>query len=525
MAFGRVSQFCDRLHHRLSLISGWRRRGLLFALGAATVLGLPPANLWPVAFLTLPPLVWLLESATRRRDAFATGWWFAFGYLTTGLYWISNALLVFSADLWWMVPFALVGLPAMLAIYYGLALLAVHCLTGTDGDKRLARVLAIAAAFSAADMLRGVLFTGFPWNTFGALWSGVESLSQGVSVIGIYGVGVLVLIAGALPALILSPRLARSACLAAIAIPLLSLAGGMARLASAPDLAQQQADITRPGLRMVQANIPQREKWSRSLKTRNFERNLNGSQQDRPDWITAVIWPETAAAFPIERAEEEAYRLSAAAYAAPPGGYLLTGTIRWFPEQGRVHNGMVALNPQGTVLAHYDKAHLVPFGEYVPFSRYLPIDKITAGATDFTPGPGPQTLFLPGLPPVSVLICYEVIFPGAVTDPDDRPGWLLNITNDAWYGRTAGPYQHYQHARMRAIEEGLPLVRPANTGISIAFDGYGRELGRIALEQEGHLDFRLPEGLAPTVFSRLGNAAAVLMTALLLIGAIVTIRR
>ncbi|MEQ8830795.1 MAG: apolipoprotein N-acyltransferase [Alphaproteobacteria bacterium] len=510
--------FVTGLPGRLGALGPWRRRGLLFGLGAATVLGLPPVDAWPVAFLTLPMLIWLLESAQSRKQAFGTGWWFLFGYFAVGWYWISNALLVFSASLAWMIPFALIGLPGALAIYGGLALLIPHILLGPGPQRRVARVLLTVAALAGADIARGFLLTGFPWNVFGYLWSGTEALSQSAALFGVYGIGLLVLLSGALPALAANGgRKAIAALAVAVAIPLLTYAGGAVRLADAPDLAVQQADPALPGLRMVQANVPQREKWRHELRERNLQIHLLDSSEGRPDWVGAVLWPETAAAFLVEDSDD--YRAAMARYAVPENGYLITGTPRRTRQPVKaLFNSVVAIDDRSVVRARYDKAHLVPFGEYVPLAKYMPFGKVAAGEIDYSPGPGPRTIRLAGLPPVSPLICYEVIFPSAVTDPADRPAWLLNVTNDAWYGRTAGPYQHLQHARMRAVEEGLPLVRPANTGISIAFDGYGREIGRIPLETRGVLDLRLPPSLAPTVFAQWGMTLPLVMLVLLVAG-------
>jgi apolipoprotein N-acyltransferase len=497
----------------------WARALVLFGLGALTTLGLPPADFWPIAFVTLPLLLWHLEAAPTRAAAFRTGWWFGFGYFATGWYWISNALLVFSDAFWWMIPFALIGLPGALAVYLGLAALVARLIAGTGADRRLARILALTGALAAGDMLRGVLLTGFPWNVFGYLWSGTESLSQGASVIGVYGLGVAVLLSGLLPGFLPDPRARRIALPLAAAIPLAFLAFGAARLAGAPDFAAQQADTALPGMRMVQPNIPQREKWPRRYLVRNFDLHLRASADGRPDWVSHVIWPETAAAFAIEDPAFESYRAAIAARAVPPGGYLITGAPRRPRDPPALHNSIVILDETGTVRETYDKAHLVPFGEYVPLADILPIQKVTEGAVDFTPGVGPRTLALPGLPPLGPLICYEVIFPGAAVDPTDRPDWILNATNDAWYGDSAGPYQHLQHARMRAVEEGLPLVRPASTGISIAFDAHGREIGRIGLSQAGVLDFRLPPPIQETVFARAGNSIPVALAVFLLAAA------
>lgn len=510
LSAGGAAPFVTALPGRLAALGPWQRRGVLFGLGALTVLGLPPVDAWPVAFLTLPALIWMLEGAHSRKAAFGTGWWFLFGYFFVGWYWISNALLVFSASFAWMIPFALIGLPGAMAIYGGLALLVPHLLLGPGPQRRVARILLTVAALGGADILRGLLLTGFPWNTFGYLWSGTEPLSQAAALVGLYGLGLMVLLSGALPALAANGgRMAAAGLAAALLIPAMVYAAGAVRLAGAPDPVAQQADPARPGIRMVQANIPQREKWRSTFRERNLQMHLTDSVADRPDWVRTILWPETAAAFLVENSDD--YRAAMARYAVPEGGYLITGAPRRTKQPEALHNSIVAVDHHASVVATYDKAHLVPFGEYVPLGRYLPFGGVASGALDYSPGPGPRTIRLPGLPPLSPLICYEVIFPGAVTDPADRPEWLLNATNDAWYGRTAGPYQHLQHARLRAVEEGLPLVRPANTGVSIAFDAFGREIGRIPLETRGVLDFRLPPAEPPTLFSKLGMTLPLVM--------------
>lgn len=504
-------------------LSGWRRRGFLFLLGALLTLGLPPFDIWPVAFVILPFLIWLLEGAASRRSAFGVGWWFSFGYFMVGWYWISNALLVFSDAFWWMIPFALVGLPGVMAVYGGLAALAVHMAVGPGPDRRLARILLATVAFALADFARGTLLTGFPWNSFGYLWSGTEALSQAAALIGVGGLGILVLLSGFGPALCAGAGRAWVPLAASLLLPAAVFAGGAVRLGGAPNMAAYQEDTALPGIRMVQPNIPQREKWARDHRLRNFEMHLEDSAADRPDWVGTVLWPETAAAFLIE--EEEAFRTQAARFAAPDGGYLITGAPRIVRTPRALHNAIVVLNGTGAVVETYDKAHLVPFGEYVPFSEYLPIDSVAGGALNYSPGPGPRTLTLAGLPPFSPLICYEVIFPGAVIDRSDRPAWILNATNDAWYGVSTGPYQHLQHARMRAVEEGLPLVRPASTGVSVAYDAYGREIGRIPLETRGILDFRLPPALPETFYAQWGREAIAATLVLLLGFGLVALRK
>jgi apolipoprotein N-acyltransferase len=222
--------------------------------------------------------------------------------------------------------------------------------------------------------------------------------------------------------------------------------------------------------------------------------------------VNAVIWPETAATVFLDRSDD--WRAYVAA-AAPPGGLLITGTLRGDPPQGepkRYWNSLAVIDPHARIVATADKFHLVPLGEYVPLRDILGpfVGKLTAGAGDFSAGPGPVTVHAPGLPPFSPLICYEVIFPGAVTDPKDRPDWLLNVTNDGWFGRSPGPFQHFASARFRAVEEGLPLARAANTGITAMVDPFGRIVAALPLGTEGTLDVLLPAPLAPTLFARTG---------------------
>jgi apolipoprotein N-acyltransferase len=237
-----------------------------------------------------------------------------------------------------------------------------------------------------------------------------------------------------------------------------------------------------------------------------------------PGWekATHVIWSETAATWPVDRAEDGVVR-NLVAQAVPPGGWLITGAPRQSPQGAplRIWNSVVALSAAGEIAAIYDKAHLVPFGEYVPFAGVLPVAKLTHGRVDFSAGPGLETERLPRTPAYSPLVCYEVIFPGAVVAAD-RPDWLLNVTNDAWFGLSAGPHQHFASAVLRSVEEGLPLVRAANTGISAVVDPYGRVVARLDLGRRGVLDAPLPLPLPPTWFARWGNLTALAAAALAL---------
>lgn len=480
---------------RLAALSGWRRYASAFCLGSVLTLTLPPVYLFPLNFLIFPVLLWMLAGAATRRSAFLTGWWFGFGFFVIGLYWIANALLVFAAKFAWMLPFVVFGLPAVLAIYTGLA-----ALVAWKGRNHLERALLFALAWSCAEWLRGHLLTGLPWNLIGYGWTGSDAMLQLASVIGAYGVGLFVIVTACLPAAMADPSGRRRwvAPAVALVVPLVVWIAGGARLADATDTGAGA------GIRIVQSSIPQTEKWAPEHQQRNLQQFLDLSRRDRPDWVSHVIWPETAATFFLSNAPELRRLL---ATVVPPGGLLLTGAPRYEDNPYRLMNAMIVIDAAGQIIGHYDKFHLVPFGEYVPLSQYLPLPKLTAGGTGFTPGPGPRTLRLPGLPPVGPLICYEVIFPGHVVAPEDRPAWLLNLTNDAWYGKSSGPHQHLAQARVRAAEEGLPMIRAAYSGISAVIDPYGRIVQRLGLGQAGTIDARLPSGIqGTTIYTQHGGA-------------------
>ncbi|MDH3228658.1 MAG: apolipoprotein N-acyltransferase [Alphaproteobacteria bacterium] len=489
-------------------LRGWRRNAVAAGLGTVATLALPPVYLLPVLYIAFAGLVWMLPAGLRRRTAFFTGWWFGMGYFVSSLYWIGFAPVTYSIDFLWVLPFAVVGLPIILAVFHGTATL----LASLRGDGNVRRALMLALAWGATEWLRGEVLTGFPWNLAGYGWLVSDALAQSAAVFGMYGVTLLAVTAAALAAGVAGGS-ARRRWLSlglAVAIPAVAWAGGSVRLAGAPALADQM--IPGVGLRLVQANIPQREKWDRRLIRRNFNLQMSLSVDGRPDWITHIVWPETAATIDLTNNDEVR---KAVAGIVPEGGLLLTGTPRRARAPDRVWNAMIALDGSGNITAVFDKFHLVPFGEYMPLRAILPFDKITPGTLDFSAGPGPQTIDLAGLPPVSPLICYEAIFPGETVDPARRPGWLLNLTNDAWYGDTAGPHQHLAITRARAIEEGIPLVRSANTGISAVFDSYGRKIGRIGLSEQGTLDTGLPKAATSVpLYARLGDYAHLFLMAI-----------
>ena len=505
------------LKARLSGLFGWRRWAVLGAFGVLAALALPPFYLLVLLIPAFSGLLWAIESSPGPVRAFADGWWFGFGLSAAGLYWIGLSFFVDAAQYGWMTPFAIGGMAAGLALFPALAAVLSHWVFGSRRRTPLlspaGRVLVFSALWTATEWLRGWVLTGFPWNLTGSVWTVSDAMMQMAAVTGVYGLSLLAVAAAAMPAVLAegpeSPERLRSwraIALTALAVAAIGIAGA-GRLSQASN--ETVPDVR---LRLVQPNIPQDQKWKPELRRRHVLKQLamsrrppeqgQGGQGRAP---THVIWAETAVPYVIGRTPGLAKTLG---LAAPPGGLLITGAPRATPpgtKPSRLWNSLLAFDGQGRVAGTYDKFHLVPFGEYVPLRGLLPINKLTAGRQDFSPGPGLVTLALKGLPPVSPLICYEVIFPGQVA-ATNRPAWLLNLTNDGWFGRSSGPYQHFAAARLRAVEEGLALVRVANTGISAVVDGYGRTIESLGLGREGVVDSGLPAALrGRTPFSRLGG--------------------
>jgi len=493
----------QRLGGAVAALTGWRRYGLAALLGALGAAALPPVHALPLLPVALTGLIWLIDGSRRPRAAFAAGWWFGFGHFVAGLYWVSEALLVEPDKFAWLIPFAVSGIPAYLGLYTGAVALVMHR-TRVRGWRRVA---VFAASWTALEWLRGILFTGFPWNPLGLALGISDAAVQLAAVFGEYGLSFVAAFVFAAPAVLADPPAPQRWRMVGIAALLLvaTWAGGALRLASAGD-----ASVPGIVLRIVQGDIAQQMKWDPAMRDRHLARYL-GLSRTPPGPAgapTHLIWPETAVPVLFDH---DAARRQAAASIVPKGGLLLTGAIRTTVPGTRpfmAWNSLEAIDGAAQIVASYDKFHLVPFGEYLPLRPligWIGLEAVAADRADFTAGPGPRTLVLPGLPLASPLICYEAIFPGDVTDPARRPGWLLNVTNDAWFGNSAGPYQHFAIARLRAVEEGLPLVRAANTGISAVVDGYGRVTARLGLGREGVLDAALPAALAPTPFARFGE--------------------
>ena len=501
-------------------LTGWRRLCVAFLAGAIAITAFPPVSIVPILWLSFPVLIWLLDGCSTRREAAVVGWAFGFGHFATSFYWITNAFFVDSETFGVFAIPSVTLLCAGFGLYISLVCAVTHIIAPPRSDDlpddRLLvgalRVMLFGAAWVIAEWLRGWVLTGFPWNPIATVWSedltplGIPIL-QSVPLIGTYGLSLITVITFVAPAVLAyRPILARSwfIAFAPVSILLVVAVAGAVRLTFA-----EVHFLPGTKLRLVQAAISQKDKSRPSLWESHLHDHIRLSTEDRSPDVTHVIWGEAAVNFFLNVDEQN--RLLAA-QAAPEGGMLITGADRGTRSEAgqlEVYNSLYAITDHGTISAHYDKAHLVPFGEYLPLRWMVPFEKLTGGMGDFMAGPGVTTLDLRGLPAFSPLICYEVIFSGSViakSDGHQRPKWLLNLTNDAWFGLSMGPYQHLAAARLRAVEESLPLVRVANTGITALIDGFGRTLNKIDLGERGVLDVGLPRPAASfTPFGILGN--------------------
>jgi apolipoprotein N-acyltransferase len=505
---------------------GWRRRAIAFVSGAVGALALPPLSLFPLIAVPLTIAVWLIDGAQDRgsgrplgaslRAAFGAGWWIGFGYFLAGLWWVGSALLVEADKFAWALPLAVVALPAALAVFPA-AGFALARLLWSPGPLR---IFGLAFGLGVAEWARGLLFTGFPWNDLGMALGVNLTLAQAASLIGLHGLTFLSIVIFAAPATLWRVSESRlnlaPAIVAVLGLALIAAFGEFRLMAPASPTVQGVK------LRLVQPNVGQDDasfspETKQAILRRYFDLSERATSPDRLGVrdVTHLIWPESAFPFILSR---DPQALSEIVDFLGSGATLITGAA-WRDDgrPSRYFNSIEIVDRNGLSAQRYDKQHLVPFGEYMPLSSLLERAHVTQLVNipgGFEAGSGRRILHVPGLPDAMPLICYEAIFPielGDLISGAKRPTWLLNVTDDAWFGLTPGPYQHFAQSRLRAIELGVPLVRDANSGISAVLDGLGREIAVAPLGAEGVLDAELPEALAPTLQSRLGSAGAMLI--------------
>ncbi len=499
--------FFVHLSDRAAVLNGWRRSLLGFSLGVLAAGALPPAHGLPLLIPAFAGLLWLISAARSPWRATLSGWWFGFGHFLAACYWVSAALMTDPDKFTYLSVPAVIGLAAGLALFPALAALAVS----VSRQSGFNRILLFAVAWTATEWLRGTILSGFPMNLIGTAWTVSEGMIQMAAVTGAYGLSFVTILAAGSFSLLAEPlqrgmaaRNWRAPATMIIVLTTIWL-GGTIRLS-----AQNPIPVKGVDLLIVQPNIPQKLKWREDTRKAALEKHMRMTHASMTNTVSHVIWPETAVPYNLSQDPSLADWLSTA---VPKNGLLITGAIRRRGGEGsfQLWNSLHAVDSNGMIRLTYDKHHLVPFGEYMPLRSIMSLAKLTYGNIDFSSGPGTQTLEAPGLPPVSPLICYEAIFPGRVIYSEARPGWMLNITNDGWFGNTAGPYQHLQSARLRAVEEGLPLVRAANTGISAVIDPLGRYVGRLSLGAEGVLHAPLPSAIGRTPYAVMGDLTLIIM--------------
>ena len=499
------------LADRFAASRGWRRRGLALAAGAVGALVLAPVDLGVALIVPMCAAVWFLDgiatqSAKRWRSAFETGWWLGFGYHLAGFWWLGAAFLV-DPDFKWLLPLGVVGLPALLALFTGAGLVLAHWLW-VPGPGR---VLPLALGLGASEWARGHWFSGFPWNTFGMALGGALVPAQLASLCGLDGLNFVAIALAATPATLADIGRWRWTPMAAAGLAVAAILGfGLLRLSE-----PRPQDVSGVAIRLVQPGLRPDEKFSYENKDKIVDDYIALSRREERGVtladVTMLVWPESPFPFILTREPDELDKIAAF---LPAKTTLVTGAAHeddvasrpGEPAHADYYNSILVMERGGHVLDRYDKMHLVPFGEYLPFSallRRLGLRNFVPVPGGFEPGRLRRALEIPGLPPASPLICYEAIFPGAVmTVGKTQPRYLLNITNDGWFGVTSGPWQHLAQARLRTIEEGLPMVRGAATGISAFIDPYGRITGELTLGAAGILDGRLASALPQPSFAR-----------------------
>ncbi len=503
---------------------GWKRNGLAFFSGAILTLALPPFDFFAVGFISFPILIWLLEGAAPSPNTRGTlrlypsaviGWFFGFGYFVFGLWWLANALLAQGNEFIWALPLAVFGLPALLALFYAGAAMIGKSIWGNG----IGAAAALAFGFGISEWLRANVFTGFPWNGIGLTAMPSPVMMQSASIFGVTGMNALAVLMFGLPSTLGLHKHRFFGPFLALCLLVPHGTYGYWRIHQAA--AMQSGQGTKI-VRLVQPSYKQSEKWDETERDKIFANYLALStqipevNQPKPDLI---IWPETAVPFIFT---DRPQALAALGTALDDNQTLLAGAVRQEGQRDagetvRYYNSMLAINGKGEIIDAADKVHLVPFGEYLPFGdilRSLGVQEV-AMPGGFSAGSAPHHFKLPNLPKILPLICYEIIFPGVTAEENDGVKIVVNITNDAWYGHSPGPYQHFRLAQLRSAESGIPLIRSANNGISGEVDGYGRVVGALALDVVGVIDVPIATALEPTIYNRHGQRVIFLLFALL----------
>jgi len=509
------------------MLTKYRSFIIAFLLGGLLTLTFAPFYYWPLLFVAIGGIFLLLESAKSTANSskvaiktgFCLGFCFGFGFFTTSLYWICASLLIDAVSFAWLIPFALTLIPALLACYFAVVFAVFVYLSIRNNYNFWQKSILFSLLWLVAELLRSLLFSGFPWNLLGYTSLSFGYLSQIADLFGVYGVSFL-LCWWSLLLIAVKYNSDRSIFryLATTIISIaLSFGYGYYKISNRPN------DNKVLNIRLVQANIPQAMKWQEDEKINNLNKYLDLSSKQPNDHLDAVIWPETALPFAVSNLNQGDLS-QALARAIPPNGNLITGlvSLNYQQQNLQIFNSIASIDRNSNINI-YHKHHLVPFGEYVPLQQYLSflfldkvIETITDGAVGFNAGKGPATIVANNFS-FSPLICYEVIFSNKAINNKQQPDLFINATNDGWFGNTIGPYQHLAHAQMRAIEYGLPLLRVAGTGISAYINQYGIVVDKIDLQQQGVIDVKVDNWRQQTIYARFGNLLLVILLFCLLL--------
>jgi apolipoprotein N-acyltransferase len=478
--------------------NSWKRYFLSFILGAMGALAFYPLNFFPALILAFTLILLITDRAQLKKEFFRIGWFFGFGHFLVLLHWVSFALLIDSDMFGWLFPFAVLGIPMAMAIFPALSFLLFSLVKYKGWQK----VVWFSLCWLASELLRSYAFSGFPWVLIGYSFSFSLEVSQFVWLVGIFGLSLIAIISATCPYCLLKKPYDKKfpALIAILLVAIFSY--GKQRLMDANSYKQSSYKV-----RIVQGNIPQKLKWTEKGANESYFKHFQLSSPSKDDF-DFIIWPESAITYNINTPG----LLTHLGTITPKDGGLIVGAIRSTPDHSQQWNSLFLINQDGNIIDHYDKIHLVPFGEYVPFSKYLPLKKITHGMVDMSPGKKLRPLTLEkNSPKIAATICYEDIFPN-LPMIDKNADFIVNITNDGWYGNSLGPYQHFDMARFRSIELGIPMLRAANTGISAIVDSYGRVVQSLKYNEEGVI-----EGFIPKRQTNIRNISNLTISILLII--------
>lgn len=452
-----------------------------FILGCLASQAMAPVGFVPALVLGLSFLYFFCADATPVR-CFLLGWLFAFGYFVVGLYWVGNALLVEGNPYRWAWPLAVAGLPFILSFFQAFACFFARYYFDL---KKMSGFIAFVILSAFYEWARGHAFTGFPWNLYGHAWTRSLAVMQILSLINVYGLTLLTIFWCTAPGFLVLANIktpkGKSLALIALLSFVFCLSYGHWRLQSSDVSVHPDINI-----RLVQANIPEAEKWKREKLWKNFLRHVelsNPGPDDAAGKTTLVVWSETALNRWVLQEPDAMALITSMLHAYPGPAYLLTGMLRYEPDTQRYYNSLVMIDAAGEIRNVYDKNHLVPFGEYIPLQKWIPFEPV-ARFKGFAGGSGPVTYRVNDTLKYSPAICYEIIFPGRVANRHNPPDVIINVTNDSWYGESSGPWQHLYQAVFRAIEEGIPVIRVADTGFSAIINSRGQIIEKSGLFAE-----------------------------------------